>query len=85
MRPQMVFALLTRNHRNTKEIARFAASLVRDLPVEEDGFLPNEQASDRSGPTPQVVAGFYSAQINYMLDEMRPALGAGETVAILPA
>ena len=32
MRPQMVFAL-TRNHRNTVEVARLAASLVRGLPV----------------------------------------------------
>ena len=55
MRPRMVSAL-TRNHRNTREIARFAASLVRDLPEEEDGLLPDEDACERSGALPLVVA-----------------------------
>lgn len=82
MRPQMVFAL-TRNHRNTKEIARFASSLVRGLPAEEDGVLPDVEACQRTGSRPQVVAGIYSAQIEYMLDHIQPSLDAGETVAIL--
>ena len=82
MRPQLVFAL-TRNHRNTREIARFAASLVRDLPVEEDGLLPDEDACERSGPVPRVVAGTYAAQLHYMLNEIRPAFESDETIAIL--
>ncbi len=56
MRPQMVFGL-TRNHRNTGQVARFAASLVRDLPREEDGLVPDANACGRSGPLPRVVAG----------------------------
>ncbi len=82
MRSQMVFAL-TRNHRNTKEIARFASSLVRDLPAEEDGVLPDVEACERTGPRPQVVAGTYRAQLRYMLDRIQPFLDADETVAIL--
>lgn len=82
MRPQMVFAL-TRNYRNTKEIARFAYSLVRNLPTEKDGVLPAVKACDRTGPRPQVVAGTYSAQLKYMLDHIQPSLDAGETAAIL--
>lgn len=82
MRPQMVFAL-TRNHRNTKQIARFASSLVQGLPAEEDGVLPDVEACERTGPRPQVVAGIYSAQLNYMLDHIQPSLVAGETVAML--
>ena len=82
MRPQMVFAL-TRNHRNTGDIARFAASLVRDLPPEEDGLVPDANACERSGPLPRVVTGKYSAQLNYMLDEVQTAIESEQTIAIL--
>ncbi len=82
MRPQMVFNL-GRNHRNTVEIARFASSLIQDLPLEEDGMLPDENGCQQSGQRPQVVAGIYSAQLDYMLNRMQPFLEAGETIAIL--
>ena len=82
MRPEMVFAL-RRNHRNTREIARFAASLVHDLPVEEDGLVPDAAACERTGAMPEVVAGSFSGQIAYMLREVREPLASGETVAIL--
>ena len=82
MRPQMVFAL-TRNYRNTGEIARFAASLVRDLPQEEDGLVPDANACERSGPLPRVVVGRYAAQLNYMLNEVQEAIESEETIAIL--
>ena len=82
MRPQMVYTL-ARNHRNTVEIARLASSLVRDLPLETDGVLPDEEACQESGPRPEVVEGKYSAQICYMLGCVQPSLAIGETVAIL--
>lgn len=82
MRPHMVFAL-TSNHRNTKEIAKFASSLVQNLPPEEDGSLPNEKTCQKSGSRPQVVVGTYSEQFNYMLNYIKPLLDAGETVAVL--
>ena len=82
MRPQMVFTL-ARNYRNTKEIARFVSSLVRDLPPEQDGMVPDEEACRRTGPRPEVVAGIYSAQLDYMLDRVRPFLEGDQTVAIL--
>ena len=82
IRPEMVFRL-SKNHRNTREIARFASSLVQDLPPEEDGVTPNEQACPRSGTRPEVVAGSYSAQLSHMLERVKPHLDAGETVGIL--
>ena len=82
MMPDMVFAL-ERNHRNTAEIVRLAASLVRDLPPDEDGILPSEKACEESGVRPKVVVGKYSAQIGYMLNRVQPSLASGETVAIL--
>lgn len=82
MRPQMVFTLGS-NYRNTKEIARFASSLVRDLPLEEDGAVPDEEACERTGLHPKVVVGIYSAQLDYMLNHIRPFLDTDQTVAIL--
>ena len=82
MRPQMVSQLKT-NHRNTKEIARFATSLVQGLPREEDGVLPNASECKENGPLPEVVEGKYSMQLTYMLNHVTPFIEAGETAAIL--
>ena len=82
LRPEMVFTL-SRNHRNTKEIARFARSLLDGLPQEEDGVVPDENACQEEGQTPEVVAGRYGAQLDQMLRRVQPYLNAGETVAIL--
>ena len=78
MRPGSVFTL-KRNYRNTVEIARLACSLVRGLPAEPDGVLPDEEACQESGPLPEVVVGKFSAQFNYMLDQVYPSLNNGET------
>ena len=69
MRPNMVFPL-RRNHRNTAEIARFASSLVRDLPPDEDGALPDETTCRPGGRRPEVLAGNYSAQLDFMLSRI---------------
>lgn len=82
MRPGLV-STLARNYRNTVEIARLASSLVRELPPDPDGVLPDEEACREHGQRPEVVVGKYSAQIDYMLDNIEPHLLAGETVAIL--
>lgn len=82
IRPNHVF-VLRNNHRNTAAIARLAASLVRDLPADEDGVVPDPTASTREGTKPEILAGKYSAQLAYMLDSVTAALRSGETVAVL--
>lgn len=82
MRPQMV-RTLGRNYRNTAEIARLAASLVRGLPMEEDGVLPDPAACQPSGQMPELVAGTYGNQLNHMLDRACQFLPNDETIAIL--
>ena len=82
VRPEMVFAL-SRNHRNTQAIARFARLLVEGLPREEDGVLPDETTSGRVGELPQVVAGRYDAQLKHMIADVKPCLRRGHTVGIL--
>lgn len=75
---------LSRNYRNTAEIAAFARPLVDGLPLDDDGTLPDFDACDEHGRLPEVVAGKYSDQLRYMLDEVLPAAQAGnESVAIL--
>ena len=82
IQPNMVYTL-KQNHRNTAAIARFAASIVRGLPKEEDGVLPDPNESVCEGRRPEILAGPYRAQIDYMLNRIAPYLAAGETVAIL--
>ena len=82
MRRRAVYALKD-NHRNTQQIARFAASLVRDLPADPDGVSPNHQACPREGPRPRVFSGSYREQLNAMLNGISPFLDEGETAAIL--
>ena len=82
MRRQRVYTL-ARNYRNTAEIARLAASLVDGLPEEENGLSPNPAACRESGDKPKVVAGLYSSQVAYMLDQIGPLISNGETVAFL--
>jgi superfamily I DNA/RNA helicase len=82
MRPESVFTL-GRNYRNTVEIARLASSLVRGLPADPDGVLPDEGACQEHGPRPEVVSGTFSEQIDYMLRQVHPSVVSGETVAIL--
>ena len=75
---------LKRNYRNTAEIAAFARPLVDGLPLEDDGSLPDFRACEQAGNRPQVIAGTYSAQLNYMLDDlMTRADLTQESVAIL--
>ena len=82
IRPNMVYTL-KKNHRNTAAIARFAASLVRGLPEEEDGVVPDPNESACEGRRPEILVGLYRAQIDHMLNRVAPYLEAGETVAIL--
>ena len=84
IRPDLVYTL-NHNHRNTVEIAQFAASIARGLPDEEDGVLPNVRSTSRHGPSVVVAAGTYRAQLNYMLDRVQPSIANGESVAILHA
>ena len=82
MRPEMVTTLRT-NHRNTREIARFAETLVRDLPPDPDGVVPDPETCERSGRRPLLMRGRYSWQLSEMLSAVQPFLAEGHTVALL--
>jgi len=83
LRPSEIHRLRT-NYRNTAEIAAFAIPLVRDLPEEDDGTIPDFTACDSHGPRPVLVAGKYSSQLKYMLDELMTRVDlTSDSVAIL--
>jgi superfamily I DNA/RNA helicase len=82
LRPNMIYKL-TENHRNTSEVAAFARALVEDLPVDDDGSLPDFSACRHSGVRPKVVVGTYAKQLAYMLEELGRTAEGEESTAIL--
>ena len=82
-RPEIIYTL-KENYRNTAAVASFARPLVDGLPMEDDGTLPDFDACRRSGNKPTVVVGKYSAQLNYMLNELERTVNLdAESVALL--
>jgi superfamily I DNA/RNA helicase len=61
---------LTRNYRNTRQIAAFARPIVEGLAPEDDGALPDFDSCEKDGPLPLVVVGKYSDQIDFILDRL---------------
>jgi superfamily I DNA/RNA helicase len=75
---------LRENHRNTKQIARFAAGILTGMAVEADGAMPNLRAATREGDVPVVLIGRYSRQVDAALDLIRGQVDlTAETVAFL--
>lgn len=78
------FYRLQQNHRNTIEIATFARGILKGLPVDDDGTLPDFSAATRHGPKPTVVKGRYSEQLNFAISYLRSSVDLrSETVAFL--
>ena len=74
---------LSINYRNTVEIARFAAPLVQDLPMEDDGTIPDFNACRRHGPIPIVLKGRFGGQLRYVMNYLRQIDLTSESVAFL--
>ena len=72
------------NFRNTRQIAEFAASLLSDIVVDDDGTLPDFSTCERSGPIPIVLVGKFGAQMNWCANYIRDKVNlAEESVAFL--
>lgn len=75
---------LNLNHRNTKQIAAFAAGILEGVVVDADGSLPNLDATRTEGSLPKVIIGPYSQQISWCLDYIRRNVNLNvESVAFL--
>lgn len=75
---------LKKNHRNTKQIAAFAAPLVSDLPKEDDGTVPDVDSCEAEGPKPLLISGRFAHQMDWIVGRIRD-LPEGESVALLHA
>lgn len=81
---QMTYHRLTENHRNTIEIAQFAAGMVEGVAIDDDGTLPNFDRATRHGRRPIVVEGLYRNQVAFALNMIRSEIDlSSETVAFL--
>jgi superfamily I DNA/RNA helicase len=84
LRPENSYRL-SNNYRNTREIARFAASVIQGLPFDDDGSLPDFSSCTRSGPKPTVLKGLYSRQLAYIITILNNTDLDNESVAFLHA
>lgn len=75
---------LKENHRNTKEICRFAEPLLKGLDIGDDGTLPDLKSCKRHGPIPLIIKGLYNKQVNYILNYIKSNVDLSEeSVAFL--
>lgn len=75
---------LRENHRNTKEIALFAQSILRGLAIDNDGSIPDLKAAKSNGPLPLIVKGSYSDQVKFATSYIQKYVDlTHETVAFL--
>lgn len=78
------FKSLTKNHRNTKQIAAFARSLIDGMAIGDDGTLPDFDAADQVGALPSILVGKFSGQMSWtMSNVVARANLADESVAFL--
>lgn len=75
---------LTRNYRNTRQIAAFARPLVDGIETLEDATLPDFTGCTSDGRLPWVVRGSYSQQLDWTVEYLRSsAIGPEDTLAFL--
>jgi superfamily I DNA/RNA helicase len=72
------------NHRNTKQIAAFAEPLVKGLPLNDDGTLPDLDSCVREGELPVVVKGLFRDQMAWVVDRLK-GLPEDESAILLHA
>lgn len=75
---------LSRNYRNTKQIAKFARPIIEGIEIGDDGAMPDFTASEREGSMPNVLVGRFSRQMAWAVNFIRANVDlTKETVAFL--
>lgn len=74
---------LSRNYRNTREIAALAASIARGIAMDDDGSLPDPNACTRHGDLPTILRGRFSGQLAYVMGRLAMIDLENETVGFL--
>lgn len=75
---------LEKNYRNTVEIAKFAASLIDGVPVDDDATMPDFESCERHGPKPLALKGKFSNQMTYIVKYIKDNIDlSSQSIAIL--
>ena len=75
---------LTRNYRNSREIALYVNSILQNADLGQDGIAPDPAVCPVSGVTPIVLRGRYPQQVDWAINHLRKNVDlANETVAFL--
>lgn len=74
---------LSRNYRNTREIAALAASIAHGIKMDDDGSLPDPSVCTRSGEIPTILKGRFNRQLAYVMNRLAGIDLKTETVGIL--
>ncbi|MFD9437038.1 3'-5' exonuclease [Streptomyces sp. NPDC060002] len=78
--------LLSKNFRNTRQIAAFAAPLLRDVETTDDAAIPDLSSCEGDGDKPLLVQGTFTQQMDHVvqfLNDLGP--DNDESIAILHA
>jgi DNA helicase IV len=71
------------NHRNTVQIAKFAAGIIEGMRFDEDGTLPDFTTASTHGPLPTICKGKYSKQLQFAMAYLKSIDLTKETVGFL--
>lgn len=85
VRPENSYKLV-KNYRNTKQIARLAASVLDGISPGSDTTIPDFSTASREGDLPLILEGNYSSQLIYALEFIKDNVDLdSESVAFLQA
>lgn len=83
VRPERVHRL-SRNYRNTKQVADLAAGLMKGIPADEDATLPDFASSSRDGDKPLLLLGRFQKQALFAIEYIKKNIDlANQSVAFL--
>jgi DNA helicase IV len=74
---------LSRNYRNTQEIAALAASIAQGIAMDDDGSLPDPTTCARHGELPTLLIGYFRAQLDHVMKILATIDLKNETVGFL--
>lgn len=75
---------LTRNYRNSREIALYVNSILQNADLGQDGIAPDPAVCPVTGITPIVLRGRYPQQVDWAIEHIRKNVDLeNETVAFL--
>jgi hypothetical protein len=84
--PAGVVQQLTRNYRNTKQIAAFAKPILAGMDIGDDGTIPDFNAASNIGELPTVLVGRFRAQMSWAVAFIKGQVDlTNESVAFLHA